>query len=193
MRAGTVWAVGDAYPDVAGRALAVHIRRARPALHVRIHLFFEEVFRVAGEDLRHRNDERAGVVAGLLFGGHADVGVLSGGGSAQVWVMDAGGENPKSVTHISTGAGGLIVAPNGKQVVFTSESGPGILDLARTLRDEWVIQVSGIIRPEDVGPNGTVQSRRLANAQIAYRGAGDLANATRAGWGTTFMHKYWPF
>jgi flagellar L-ring protein precursor FlgH len=56
-----------------------------------------------------------------------------------------------------------------------------------------VIQVSGVIRPEDVGPNSTVQSRRLANAQIAYRGSGDLANATRASWGTTLMHKYWPF
>ena len=56
-----------------------------------------------------------------------------------------------------------------------------------------VIQVSGVIRPEDVGPNSTVLSRRLANAQIAYRGSGDLANATRAGWGTTLMHKFWPF
>ena len=56
-----------------------------------------------------------------------------------------------------------------------------------------VIQVSGVIRPEDVGPNSTVQSRRLANAQIAYRGSGDLANATKASWGTTLMHKYWPF
>jgi flagellar L-ring protein precursor FlgH len=56
-----------------------------------------------------------------------------------------------------------------------------------------VIQVSGVIRPEDVGPNSTVQSRRLANAQIAYRGSGDLANANKAGWGTSFMHKYWPF
>lgn len=56
-----------------------------------------------------------------------------------------------------------------------------------------VIQVSGVIRPEDVGPNSTVQSRRLANAQIAYRGSGDLANATKAGWGTTLMHKFWPF
>jgi cellulose biosynthesis protein BcsQ len=33
----------------------------------------------------------------------------------------------------------------------------------------------------------------LANAQIAYRGSGDLANATKAGWGTSLMHKYWPF
>jgi flagellar L-ring protein precursor FlgH len=56
-----------------------------------------------------------------------------------------------------------------------------------------VIQVSGVIRPEDVGPNSTVLSRRLANAQIAYRGSGDLANATKAGWGTNLMHKYWPF
>jgi flagellar L-ring protein precursor FlgH len=56
-----------------------------------------------------------------------------------------------------------------------------------------VIQVSGVIRPEDVGPNSTVQSRRLANAQIAYRGSGDLANTTKASWGTTLMHKYWPF
>jgi flagellar L-ring protein precursor FlgH len=56
-----------------------------------------------------------------------------------------------------------------------------------------VIQVTGVIRPEDVGPNSTVQSRRLANAQIAYRGTGDLANANRVGWGTSLMHKFWPF
>ncbi|MEY2790223.1 MAG: Flagellar L-ring protein precursor [Pseudomonadota bacterium] len=56
-----------------------------------------------------------------------------------------------------------------------------------------VIQVSGVIRPEDIGPNSTVQSRRLANAQIAYRGSGDLANATKAGWGTSLIHKFWPF
>ena len=56
-----------------------------------------------------------------------------------------------------------------------------------------VIQVSGVIRPQDVGPNGTVQSLRLANAQIAYRGTGDLANATKVGWGTSVLHKFWPF
>jgi len=56
-----------------------------------------------------------------------------------------------------------------------------------------VIQVSGIIRPEDVSANATVQSKRLANAQITYRGNGDLANATRAGWGTSMLYKFWPF
>jgi hypothetical protein len=56
-----------------------------------------------------------------------------------------------------------------------------------------IIQVSGIIRPDDVSPNNTVQSRRLANAQIAYRGTGDLANASRPGWGTSGLLKFWPF
>lgn len=56
-----------------------------------------------------------------------------------------------------------------------------------------VIQVAGIIRPDDVSPNNTVQSRRLAHAQIAYRGQGDLASATRPGWGTSALMKLWPF
>jgi flagellar L-ring protein precursor FlgH len=56
-----------------------------------------------------------------------------------------------------------------------------------------VIQVAGIIRPDDIAPNNTVQSRRLANAQIAYRGTGDLAAATRPGWGTNALMKLWPF
>jgi flagellar L-ring protein precursor FlgH len=56
-----------------------------------------------------------------------------------------------------------------------------------------VIQVSGVIRPQDIGPNGTVQSLRLANAQIAYRGTGDLANAAKVGWGTDLLNRWWPF
>jgi len=56
-----------------------------------------------------------------------------------------------------------------------------------------IIQVSGIVRTDDIAPNNTVQSRRLANAQIVYRGSGDLANATKAGWGTSALLKFWPF
>jgi len=55
------------------------------------------------------------------------------------------------------------------------------------------VQVAGIVRPEDVAPDGSVQSRRLANAQIAYRGTGELANAAKGGWGTQLLHRLWPF
>lgn len=56
-----------------------------------------------------------------------------------------------------------------------------------------VIQVSGVIRPDDVAPNNTVQSRRLAHSQISYRGSGDVATATKPGWGTSLLHLLWPF
>ena len=56
-----------------------------------------------------------------------------------------------------------------------------------------VIQVAGIVRIEDIAPDGTVQSKRLSNAQIAYRGSGEGADASRASWGTRALYKYWPF
>ena len=56
-----------------------------------------------------------------------------------------------------------------------------------------VIQVSGIVRVEDIAPDGTVQSKRLSNAQIAYRGSGEGADASRSSWGTRALYKYWPF
>jgi len=58
--------------------------------------------------------------------------------------------------------------------------------------DEY-IQVSGIIRPEDVLPDNTVLSFRVANAQITYSGSGEVHDATRAGWGTSLLYKIWPF
>jgi len=56
-----------------------------------------------------------------------------------------------------------------------------------------IIQVAGVVRPDDIAPNNTVASRRLANAQITYRGTGDMAAASRAGWATSGLLKLWPF
>lgn len=78
------------------------------------------------------------------------------------------------------------VLPNGNLVIR------GEKQLALSEGSEF-IQVAGIVRPEDVAPDGSVQSRRLANAQIAYRGTGELANASRGGWGTQLLNRFWPF
>ncbi len=78
------------------------------------------------------------------------------------------------------------VQPNGNLVVR------GEKRLALNQGTE-MIQVSGVIRPEDVGPNNTVQSRRLADASFTYQGGGELGSVARAGWGTRAVLKYWPF
>jgi len=55
------------------------------------------------------------------------------------------------------------------------------------------IQISGMIRSEDVQPDNTVLSKRIANAEISYSGDGDYVDATKAGWGTRLLYKAWPF
>ena len=83
------------------------------------------------------------------------------------------------VTVVDVMANGNLVVRGEKQLALTEGS--------------EIIQVGGVIRPEDVAPNNTVQSKRLANAQITYRGTGDMAATARAGWGTSALLKLWPF
>ena len=56
-----------------------------------------------------------------------------------------------------------------------------------------VVQVKGIIRPQDIQPDNTVQSKRLASAQITYKGVGPNANAQKIPWGTNLLLSIWPF
>lgn len=46
------------------------------------------------------------------------------GGSSQVWSMDADGMHARQITHLSTEAGGLLVSPDGKKIVFQSSVYP---------------------------------------------------------------------
>jgi len=83
------------------------------------------------------------------------------------------------VTVVDVMANGNLVVRGEKQLALTEGA--------------EIIQVAGVIRPDDVAPNNTVQSKRLANAQITYRGTGDMAATARAGWGTSGLLKLWPF
>jgi dipeptidyl aminopeptidase/acylaminoacyl peptidase len=49
-------------------------------------------------------------------------------GTTQVWGMNPDGSDPKQITTLSTGAGGVIVSPDGKHVVFTSSVYPDCPD-----------------------------------------------------------------
>jgi flagellar L-ring protein precursor FlgH len=79
------------------------------------------------------------------------------------------------------------VLPNGNLVV----RGEKWMTLNRG--DEF-IRISGIVRPDDVAPDNTIISTRLANAKISYSGTGTLADSQSMGWLTRFFNsEYWPF
>ena len=59
--------------------------------------------------------------------------------------------------------------------------------------DEY-IRITGIIRPQDINPNNTVTSSKVADARISFGGRGSLNNATKQGWGDRiFNSPWWPF
>ncbi len=56
------------------------------------------------------------------------------------------------------------------------------------------LRLTGIVRPEDIQPDNTVLSTRIASAQIAYNGSGPLAQANAMGWLARFFNSpLWPF
>ncbi len=52
------------------------------------------------------------------------------GGSAQIWLMEPDGAGARQVTNLSTEAGGVLFAPDGKSLLFTSEVYPDCPDEA---------------------------------------------------------------
>lgn len=58
--------------------------------------------------------------------------------------------------------------------------------------DEY-IRVTGLVRPEDIQPDNTIVSTRVANAAIDYSGRGPLADANAKGWLARFFDsRWWP-
>lgn len=49
------------------------------------------------------------------------------------------------------------------------------------------LQVTGVIRPQDIASNNTVQHDRMAEARIAYGGRGQLTEVQQARWGQQLM------
>jgi flagellar L-ring protein precursor FlgH len=78
------------------------------------------------------------------------------------------------------------VLPNGNLVVR------GEKIVAINDGDEYV-RLQGIVRPQDIAPDNTVLSTKVANARISYGGSGTLADSNRHGWLSRFFLAVWPF
>lgn len=56
-----------------------------------------------------------------------------------------------------------------------------------------VVRISGIVRPTDIDSNNMIESTKIGNAHITYKGNGVVSNSSKAGWLTRFfMTAVWP-
>lgn len=78
------------------------------------------------------------------------------------------------------------VLPNGNLVVAARQE----FMVNSELRD---LQVTGVVRPEDIASDNTVSHDRMAEARIAYGGRGNLTDVQRARWGQQMMDILLPF
>jgi len=61
-------------------------------------------------------------------------------------------------------------------------------------RGNEYIRLSGLVRPDDVSPDNTVLSTKIANARITYSGTGTFADSQQMGWLSKFFNSpLWPF
>jgi flagellar L-ring protein precursor FlgH len=81
----------------------------------------------------------------------------------------------------------MRVLPNGNLVVR------GQKQVTLNQGTEFV-QLSGIVRPQDISSGNRVPSTLVANARITYSGRGAVADANAMGWlSRFFISKIWPF
>lgn len=58
--------------------------------------------------------------------------------------------------------------------------------------DEYV-RLTGIVRPQDIAANNMIVSSRIADAQITYLGAGEVADSSKQGWLSRTLRTISPF
>lgn len=90
--------------------------------------------------------------------------------------------------QVTTSLAGVItqVLPNGNMVVVARQE----MRVDGELRQ---LMVSGIVRPEDIASDNTVQDNRLAEARILYGGRGTLSNMQVPRYGQQLLDVLMPF
>jgi flagellar L-ring protein precursor FlgH len=60
-------------------------------------------------------------------------------------------------------------------------------------REEQIIVLTGIVRPNDISPQNVIDSKYVLDAKIAYTGKGVISDKQGPGWMTRILDNVWPF
>ena len=78
------------------------------------------------------------------------------------------------------------VRPNGNLVVFGWKE-------VRSNKETQYLSLSGMVRPQDIKANNTLESDLIAEARIEYTGSGVVADKQAPGFATRIVDNVWPF
>lgn len=175
---GSIWA-GSTYR----MALGTDRRATRVGDLLTIILVERTVAEKAAQQTAQRQSQRAIDISGFPATEAAER-ALSGGSTTSFQGRGATQQSNRLSGEITVTV--TEVLPNGALRV----AGDRRLQLTR---GEEQIQLTGIVRPEDIGGDNRVPSTRVADARIRYTGTGEVAAQARQGWFARFFDRITPY
>ncbi|GAB6034242.1 flagellar basal body L-ring protein FlgH [Galenea microaerophila] len=137
------------------------------------------------------NSQDFGVSTPLNLFGRSSSQVLKEAGTFGIGYGSSGQFNGKSDVKQGSSLNGSIavtvvkVIPNGNLVVRGEKW--------ITIHDgDEVVRFAGIIRPQDIAPDNTIVSTKVADVRLIYQDHGMAGDTARPGAATKFLNKYWP-
>ena len=130
---------------------------------------------------------KVGFVPGVAAGPRMTAGAGVGLNTTSSSEVKASGETNREGTVTATIAARVTrVLPGGLlQIEGARET--------RVNNETQYMVVTGLIRPMDVAADNSIESNRIADAQIAYYGSGAVSDKQKPGWFTRLMDNVWPF
>lgn len=175
---GSIWA-GSTYR----LALGTDRRAMRVGDLLTIILVERTVAEKAAQQTAQRQSQRAIDISGFPATEAAER-ALSGGSTTSFQGRGATQQSNRLSGEITVTV--TEVLPNGALRV----AGDRRLQLTR---GEEQIQLTGIVRPEDISGDNRVPSTRVADARIRYTGTGEVAAQARQGWFARFFDRITPY
>lgn len=111
--------------------------------------------------------------------------------------ISAGGTNSSSLKGAgATSRDGNLTATISARVMKILGNGNFVIEGRRQVtinaEDQYLI-ITGIIRPDDIAFDNTIQSQYISDAKLAYTGKGVVDDKQRPGWLTRIVDWVWPF
>lgn len=113
-------------------------------------------------------------------------GSLAASGNSNTDFEGSGATIRSETISLSVAAMITAVLPNGNLIIRGSQE-------VRVNSELRVLNIAGIVRHSDIGPDNTVSYERIAEARISYGGRGRISEVQEPPYGQQILDKFLPF
>lgn len=139
------------------------------------------------EDAKATNDAKTSTNKAQDASVDIQPGSLSWGGVPTEYTPSVGfggGVKQKYDGSGRTSRNGEVKATVSARIVAVYDNGNLLIEGNKEVEinsEKEILRVSGIVRPEDISPDNTIMSEKIADSRIQYTGQGDTHQASRPG------------